>query len=296
MTLFLSLLWMRTKRVLLCSKKSIVPSLAVTSAVTFVYLLSQIIIGSYSEIPVKKLLGIITVCFAAAFYITLAVKTARYKGAVFHRFDENIVDDAFTGMNKKSAVFEKGMEILADGYYGSALEVFVEIDEDTLSVKEKAVLDFYKARCYDSMDWKPNAIICYNKAAENGLDIPELNIFLARCYSENGNMEKALEICTSLMDKNEKYSHRMRYEIGRMYLKLNEGAEALRWFNESIEKHECYADSLGGAAVAYTLLGKIKDGEEYYKKALLNGIANPESFTNYYKSIQAAIMLESHMS
>ena len=86
----------------------------------------------------------------------------------------------------------------------------------------------------------------------------------------------------------------MRVEIGRMYIKLNDGENALKWFNEAIDRRECYANALGGAAIAYTLLRNFDKGEELYRMALLNNIDDPTGYSGYYKEIQAAVLLEAH--
>ena len=81
------------------------------------------------------------------------------------------------------------------------------------------------------------------------------------------------------MDTDYKYSDHMRCGDGqRMYIKLNDGETALKWFNEAIERREDYANALGGAAIAHTLLGHFDKGEELYKLAMLNNIDDPVDF------------------
>ena len=42
------------------------------------------------------------------------------------------------------------------------------------------------------------------------------------------------------------------------------------------------------------MLHNFKEGEELYRAALLNNISDPVSYSNYYKEIQAAALLEKH--
>ena len=292
--LFLSILLMRTKRVLLCLKKVLLRALAVTAVLTLVLTAALAIFTDSDVISFKSLIMYMILFFASAWFILFVRESLKYAGAVYHRYDEDIIGNAFTGMNRKSSLFEMGMEMFHQRYFGDALEVFARIDSDGFikTPEEQGVLSFYKGRCYDFMNWNPNALNCYENAEKCGFDIPELPIFLARCYAKTGNTTKALETFTSLMDSDKKYSDRMRVEIGRMYIKLNDGQTALKWFNEAIDRHESYANALGGAAIAHTLLRNFDKGEELYRMALLNNIDDPSGYTGYYKEIQAAMLLE----
>ena len=52
--------------------------------------------------------------------------------------------------------------------------------------------------------------------------------------------------------------------------------------------------ALGGAAIAQNMLHNFKEGEELYRAAMLNNIEDPKTYSNYYKEIQAAVLLETH--
>ena len=294
--LFLSILTMRIKRILLCLKRVLPTALAVTACLMALCMTAMYVSDAQNALPLSYILKMIAAIFIASWFVLFVYDAMKYRGAIFHKYDEDIIGNAFTGIDRKSAVFEKGLEVFRDKYFGSALEIFTELDDDyfKLNEREKGVLSFYRARCYDIMGWKPNAVNCYEKASQFGFMIPEMPVFLARCYAENGNINKALSMFTELMDTDKKYSDHMRVEIGRMYLKSDEGEIALKWFNEAIEKHQCYADALGGAAIAYTIMGNVEEGEKYYRMALLNNIADPQGFSRYYKEIQAAMLLKSH--
>lgn len=292
--LFLSIILMRTKRILLCLKKVVLKALAVTSVLTVVLASAMAIFSGSDSISFSSLIMWMTMFFVSSWFVFFIHESLKYAGSVYHRYDEDIIGNAFTGMNRKSSLFEMGMEMFHERYFGDALEFFAKIDTDGFrkTPEEQGVLSFYKGRCYDFMNWNPNALNCYENAEKYGFDIPELPIFLARCYAKTGNTAKALERFESVMDSDKKYSDRMRVEIGRMYIKLNDGQTALKWFNEAIDRRESYANALGGAAIAHTLLHHFDKGEELYRMALLNNIDDPTGYTGYYKEIQAAVLLE----
>lgn len=294
--LLLSIILTRTKRVLICLKRVLVRALAATAVLTLILTAGMAIFSGHDSIGFRSVIIWMLIFFSASWFMLFLFESFKYAGSVYHRYDEDIIGNAFTGMNKKSSMFEMGMEMFHQRYFGDALEMFTRIDSDSFSKtnEEQGVLSFYRGRCYDLMGWNPNAVNCYETAEKYGFHIPELPIFLARCHAENGNTSKALEMFKAIMDSDKKYSERMRVEIGRMYIKLNDGESALKWFNEAIDRHECYANALGGAAIAHTLLRDFKKGEEFYRMALLNNIDDPTGYSGYYKEIQAAVLLEAH--
>ena len=182
-------------------------------------------------------------------------------------------------------MFEEGLDLFHKNDFRRALEVFTDLEngEFKLTSEETGVNEFYRGRCYHIMNAFPNAIICYEKAQENGFSIPELPIFIARCHVENGNAGRAREIYSGLMDEDYKYHDIICCEIGNMYLKLNDGGSALEWFCRSIDKHENFANALCGAALANVLLGNAEKGEELYQQALLAGPDDPNDFKKQYK-------------
>ena len=294
--LLLSIILTRTKRVLLCLKRVLVKALAATAVLTVLLTVGMAVFSGADSISFSSLIMWILTFLVASWFALFLHESMKYAGSVYHRYDEDIIGSAFTGMNRKSSLFEMGMEMFHQRYFGDALEIFTKIDSEEYNKtnEEQGVLSFYKGRCYDLMGWAPNAVNCYENAEKFGFTIPEAPIFLARCYASNGNTSKALEIFSSLMDTDKKYSDRMRVEIGRMYIKLNDGEKALKWFNEAIDRRESYANALGGAAIAHTLLRDFSKGEEYYRMALLNNIDDPKGYSGYYKEIQAAVLLEAH--
>ena len=292
--MFFSMIARRARRVLLCLIRSIPKALAISALTVICYAAYQVLFKDGGSISYSDLLMLAAIGATIGLIVFSGENILKYKNNIFHRFDDDIIGTAFTGLNHRSAIFGKGVELFHKGNFRNALEIFTDLgmNDDKLSKEEQSVNEFYRGRCYHILEAFPNAIICYENAMEKGFSIPELPIFIARCNAENGSTQKAEELLIGLMDKDYKYYSRIRCEIGNMYLKLNDGETALKWFNEAIERREQYANALGGAAIAQTLLHNIHEGEELYRQALLNHIEDSIGFTRYYKEVQAAVMLE----
>lgn len=293
----LSLINMRAKRTFLCLARTLPKAMAVQSA----FLMSEIIFYavrspdttfSVSDAAVT-ILTVLLISWIAFFVIEL---TKYSSSNSYHRYDSDLIGSAFTGINRKSAVFENGLELFHKGHFRSALEVFTDLDNSNLkrTDEEQRILDFFRGRCYHILGTYPNALMCYDKADERGMDAPILPLFIARCCISNGDIERAKKIYNELLDTDYEFRDMIRTEYGKMYLKLNDGQNALKWFQEAIDRHENYADALGGAAIAQNMLHNFKEGEELYRAAMLNNIEDPKTYSNYYKEIQAAVLLETH--
>lgn len=293
--LFFSILVRRTKRVLLCLRRALTKALALQSVMMFILLaFSYFYFGGevrYSEVLVAMFL-FLALTWSLCFFEQLF----RYGKNIFHRYDEDMIGEAFADLSRTAAIFEEGLECFNKGEFGKALAIFTELDDASVkkTVKEQGVLSFYRGRCYHILGMYPNAIICYDKASEHGFSMDALPLFTAVCCAKNGDQSRAMKIYSSLLGTDHKYAGIVRTEIGHMYLEMNDGENALKWFMEAVERHENYAEALGGAAVAMTLLHRVREGEKYYRAALLNCIEGSENFTRYYKEVQAAVMLESH--
>ncbi len=294
--MFFSMIARRTRRVFLCVLRSIPKALAISALTVIIYAVYQLISNNDESISYSDLLMLASIGASIGLIIFAGEDIVKYKTNMFHLFDDEIIGTAFTGLNQRSATFGKGVELFHKGNFRNALEIFTDLgkNDNKLSVEEQSVNEFYRGRCYHILEAFPNAIICYENAMEKGFHIPELPIFIARCNAENGSIKRAEELFMRLMDKEYKYYSRIRCELGNMYLKLNDGETALKWFNEAIERREHYASALGGAAIAQTLLNHIEEGEALYRQALLNHIEDSVGFTRYYKEVQAAVMLEHH--
>ena len=184
-------------------------------------------------------------------------------------------------------MFEKGLELFEKSDFRMALEVFTDLGNSSFKFTqhETAVNEFYRGRCYHILGAYPNALMCYDNAREKGFYIPELPIFIGRCMAANGSTERAAEYFQELLRDDYLFHGRIRFEIGSIYLKAEQGENALKWFTESIAHNEKTADSLGGAALAHVMLGNCEEGERCFRQALVNHISDPVEFTAFFKEM-----------
>lgn len=234
------------------------------------------------------------VAFQTVSIIVTGVFLTFIKRRPIHKYDSDIIGNNFTGLGRNSRTFRKGLKALHEADFRTALEIFTDLETNAtgLSESEEGVLAFYRGRCYHILGAYPNAVMCYEKADDKGFALPIMPLFTARCLSENGRTDSAMHIYKTILGSDNEYSSLVRTEIGNMYLKLNDGETALKWFQEAIDNRENYAAALGGAAIANVLLRNFKEGEKLYQSALLNHIEDSVSYTRYYKEIQAAVLLE----
>lgn len=215
-----------------------------------------------------------------------------------HKYDDELVGDNFTGFGKKIRLFHRAQEYFFLEQYVTALAEFQRLEDefaDKMTDGETAIVYFYTARCYQLMNYAPNAVR-YFEMSEKTCCAPKIgSFFYGRALGENGDTGEAEEVFRKILaEENNPYSIFVRCEAGRMYLHLNDGKNALKWFGEAMENHEDYANALGGAAVAHTILHDFQKGEELYRQALLNQITDPDGYTDYYKRVQAAALVETH--
>ncbi|MBP3243034.1 MAG: tetratricopeptide repeat protein [Ruminococcus sp.] len=216
----------------------------------------------------------------------------------FHKYDSDLIGKAFIGISKKCRIFADSLERLTDHKLTSALDGFKLLEEeysDDLDTCEQAVLRFYIGRCYDIMGYFPNALKCYQDSQRLGMKDNILPLLIARCTGSNGDTGEAVQLYTSILsNKKSPYRLYVRTDLGKMFLRENDAATAMKWFSEAIEHRQNYADALGGAAIAQTMLHHFKEAEELYKAAIVNRISDSRGFTAYYKEVQAAALLELH--
>lgn len=285
--MFLNMLARRARRVLLCIKRSLVKAAAFSFLCVAVQTVYYYFTSGGDGMDWFMIFNIIITSFIASAVGATLLSLRDYKGNLYHRTDDDLIGNAFTGLGKKSLMFEKGLELFGKSEFRNALEVFTDLGSGSykLTQREIAVNEFYRGRCYDILDAKPNALICYEKSRDNGFDIPELPIFIGRSMAANGSTDRAAEFFQELLREDYLFHERIRFEIGSIYLKAEQGETALKWFTESIEKHEKTADALGGAALASVMTGNCDEGERYFRQALVNNISDPVEFTAFFKEM-----------
>ena len=103
-----------------------------------------------------------------------------------------------------------------------------------------------------------------------------------------GDIENALSLYNDVMyDRSTPVYQYVRTDIGKMYIKQDDAENALKWYQEAMDRHENYADAVAGAAIANLMLHNFDEAEKLYRKALLNRINI--GFIQYYKEIKNAV-------
>ncbi len=291
----------RIKRNLIClknaQKKSARIAISVMYVAFFSFGLSYFLDDSEDITEILLIIALFT--FIIDIFITFCyylIERSNYRFFAFHKYDDELIGDNFTGFGKKDNIFAEALDTLFDKKVKKALDLFISLKDYELTESEKGVMYFYIARCYQLMGYFSNAYTNYETAVSYGFENDLVPLFMSRCCSDMGEIEKAVEIYNKACENNNEYTAVFRTDIGRMYLSENNAREALKWFLEAVEKREDYSNALGGCAIAYTLIHDLKNGEDYYKKALLNNIPNPDDFTSYYKKIQASVVLDGKSS
>jgi len=219
----------------------------------------------------------------------LLLKANRYPAGI-HRIDTDLIGNNFTGFGKKSRDFRNAVEDFFYNRYPNSLNKFLHIEENyNLSNSEKGLLYYYIARCYDVMNYNPNALNYYEKAQKSGFNDDSLIIFKSRCLGNSGDMEQALSMYRDILNSKNKYYFCVRTDIGRMYLDNRQPQQALKWYLEAVEKHENYEIALAGCSLAYLMLKNYEKSRDYYKYAILENIDDLEGFKAYYKEVSEAV-------
>ncbi len=227
---------------------------------------------------------------------SLAVMTLYIFAAGTHKYDSDIVGSSFVGFSKKCRSFDRALELHFNHRVTASLDEFkllAEEQSDRMTTDEKAIVSFYTGRCYEQLGFYPNALICYERAAEQGFRNCILPFLTARCTGANGDAEQAVALYEKVLsDSDSPFRNHVYVDIGRMYLDRNEPSEALSWFNKGIENRHSLPEAYGGAAIAQLMLGDLEESDRLYRAALVSHIKDPNGFTEYYKRILSSVMLK----
>ncbi|MBO5383698.1 MAG: hypothetical protein J6A30_05300 [Ruminococcus sp.] len=291
----------RIKRNLICLKKAQKKSARI--AISVMYIAFLFFGLSYfledSEEITEILLVIALFVLIVDIFITYCyyiIERSNYRFFAFHKYDDELIGNNFTGFKKKDKIFSTALDELFSKRVKNALDLFISLKDYELSDSEKGIVHFYIARCYQLIGFPSNALSNYETALSFNFNHNLVPLFMSRCCGDMGEIDKAIEIFNETLENKNEYIGIFKTDIGRMYLAENNGREALKWFLDAVEKREDYSNALGGCAIAYTLIHDLESGEKYYKKALLNNISNPNDFTSYYKKIQASVILDGNHS
>ena len=233
---------------------------------------------------------------AAAALVSYAFVGRRdpYKNIELGEFDKMMIYGRF-GKGKYSRAVNLLKEAVTELHlynFNDALNMFKDIETEEQDSGRLAVVYFYTGRCYQLMGYPANGVIYYKKAIENGLDTNDTYLLAARCLTQNGRFDEAVEYYNILLER-DCYFDFIYTDMGIAYLKKGDGEKALENFEKSLDEGKNYAFALGGCSLACLLLKDLEKSTEYYKKALTCNMEDLNGFKTFYCNIaEAAGMLD----
>ncbi len=239
----------------------------------------------YSVLWLYVLLYALVICTVIEYRLDLDRK--RY---AFGRVDERLLGSLFGGWSKKDRLFCRSLNCLSMEHHPSkALQGFLAVLEQDLTDAERAACCFYTGQCYAACGCWLNATQYYRTAGDLGFHPPVQQLLLSRALTAMGEYDEAASVLLTLeqLPDNQKDPELccVCTDLGFVYLKKKDGASACTWFRTAMERGENYSTALGGMAAACCLTGEAEKSQNFYQRALLNGIPDPESFKQYYASI-----------
>lgn len=190
----------------------------------------------------------------------------------------------FGRYGRKDRLFSKAIAAFVEDDIPYALELFLQVHEMSLSTLQRSACCYYAARCYHAMGCCSNARQFYEKAEEGGFAAEYNLLCYARCCGHAGDVEASMTLYQRLLEMKCQQLELVKADMGMMLLQNDHPAEALEWFRRAEEAGECYADALGGIAVAQLYLGNEEESRAYYRKALLAmDDEGKRGFQSYYE-------------
>lgn len=174
---------------------------------------------------------------------------------------------AACGPGEDSGAYESGLKALEKKDYITALTEF-----QTAAKEDGRLVEAYRCEgiAYLEMGEYEHALTLLNKSLEE-LDYKnesfekDVNYYLAEAYQKNGEVDKALEVYTGLIDE---YKDAEAYFLrGQLYLEQQEEQRASSDFNNSLEKDEGYENYIN-VYLVYAGKNRGADGASYLEQAV----------------------------
>lgn len=206
-------------------------------------------------------------------------------------FDRMMICARFGGGRNSKALREAVIDMhLCD--YNDALDALKEIEEDEEDTEENndvrlSVVYFYIGRCYQLMGYPSNGAKYLLEAIDKGLKLNDTYLLAARCLTQNGSFDKALECYNILLEKKCYYEF-VYTDMGIAYLKKGDSEKALEYFTRSLNEGKNYSFALGGCSLAYLQMKNLEESNKYYQKALMCNMDDVNGFKVFYCNIAEA--------
>lgn len=204
-------------------------------------------------------------------------------------FDRMMVYGRFGGGRNSKRLREAVIELHLYNF-NDALDILKEIEEGEEDGGRLSVVDFYMGRCYQLMGYPANGAKYFKEAIEKGLKLNDTYLLAARCLTQNGRFDEAVD-CYKVLLERDCYFDFLYTDIGIAYLKKGDGESALEYFKKSVDEGKNYSFALGGCSLAYLQLKNLEESNNYYKKALLCNMDDINGFKIFYCNIAESVGL-----
>lgn len=204
-------------------------------------------------------------------------------------YDRSVIGKAFS-RGEKRRLFFTGFELFRNDENEDALEYFRELIGKSLTDKEKGVLAFYTAICYNRLGFSTNAAHQAVIAADNDVQPAESLLMAARSFNMSASYSSAAEVYERLLPiAEERGIFPFLYnEMGKMYLSANDPAHSRQAFGKAVEYGLDPVTAQGGLALVSLLEGKEDEACERYRLALIARINDTEGYKDYCAQICTA--------
>ncbi|MCH5348782.1 MAG: tetratricopeptide repeat protein, partial [Oscillospiraceae bacterium] len=153
-----------------------------------------------------------------------------------------------------------------------------------------SVIYFYTGRCYQLMGYPSNGARYFRQALDNGLKLNDTYLLTARCLTQNGSFDEALEYYNILAER-DAYFDFIYTDMGIAYLKKGDGEKAFECFTRAVDEGRNYAFALGGCSLACLQMKNLDDSRKYYKRALMCNMDDINGFKIFYCNIAESVGL-----
>lgn len=260
-------------------------------------------------LPLLK--GFSAALIAAIFaYITFGREDKKYSADAINEFDLKLICGHFAVKPVKSVVNSTRdistsnrrtnvklskllIEAVIDMHafdFNTSLDKMEEIEENSLTDNQKAVLSFYMGRCYQMMGYPANAVKHFETCLDLGMRLNDVYLLAARCLAQNGRFDDAIEYYNVLIER-ESYFEFIYTDIGLAYLKKGDGEKAFEYFRKSVDNGMNHSFALGGCSLACLQMKDIEKSMEYFKEAVRCSMEDVNGFKVYYCNIAESVGL-----